>query len=108
MTDLRTVLRGTFVLPEHYPRVKAYLRQAVDETDAHDRLDAMKRREPEIFTTGKEDLRDTINEVLRQSGVSSVGWPVVKSFLRWCSSRESMMATVDKLRSHREWFRRQR
>jgi len=106
---LRSVLRGTFVRPEHYARVKDYLRQAFDETDALDRLDRLKKTQPEIFDTGEQDLRDATNEILRQSSLTQPGWAIVKSFLRWHTSRESMLATVETLRqSHSEWFKRQR
>ena len=106
---LKTVLRGTFVVQEHFGRVRSILLRAFDEQDMRDKLDVLKAHEPDIFDTSEQDHRSDMNDVLRGSAVLPNSFAVLKSFLRHCSSRASMLVTVETLRkSHSEWFRRQR
>ncbi len=105
-------MRGTWVDPSHYCRVKGILLRAFDEQDMRDRLDKLKQTEPEIFVGGIDSPEarhaENIKTVMKASGVKSTYHATLKSILRWHTSRESMLATVEKLRAKNavDWFRR--
>lgn len=109
---LRSVMRGTWVAPERYSYVKGILLKAFDEQDMRDRLDKLKQTEPQIFVGGMDSPEarhaEDIRAVLKESRIKSAYHATLKSILRWHSSRESMLATVEKLRTKNavDWFRR--
>jgi len=109
---LRNVMRGVWVAPSEYSRVKGTLLKAFDEQDMRDRLAKLKQTEPEIFVGGMDSPEarhaDDIQAVMKESRVKSVFHATLRSILRWHTSRESMLATVEKLRTKNavDWFRR--
>jgi hypothetical protein len=108
---LRSVLRGTWVDPQHFTYVKGILLRAFDEQDMQDKLAKLKQTEPDIFSTppnrAEHQHTEDVIAVMRASGVTSAAYPVLKSILRHGTNAASMTRTVAKLKtSTPEWFKR--